>query len=128
MDSGKKTQIDHTINIMVVGDTNVGKTNLVTRYTKNIYNEDQPATIGADFISKILNLQNLTINLKFWDTAGQEKYSSLARNFFKYANAIIFVYDLTDKETFKGLEKWITIANEECNLGLKLKKASTNKS
>ncbi len=103
------------INIIVIGDTSVGKTNLVNRYAKNFYSEDMAPTIGADFISKIVNINNQNVNVKFWDTAGQEKYRAISKKFYKEANGVVLVYDVSDKMTYENLNSWVADFQENAN-------------
>ena len=79
------TDNDATINIMVVGDAGVGKTNLTLRYIKNEFNEESLPTIGADFFQKNIEVDGKNVNVKFWDTAGQERFRALGEKFYHQA-------------------------------------------
>ena len=101
------------VNIIIIGDTSVGKTNLVSRFVKNEYSEDFKPTIGADFFTKIHTINNKNINVKFWDTAGQEKYRAIGSKFYKDANGVILVYDTTNKNSYENLNKWVVELKEK---------------
>ena len=95
------------INIVAAGETGVGKTSLIERFTKNIFNEEMKSTIGLDFYRQVVTVDELELNLKFWDTAGQEKYHAIANNFFQKAHGVLLVYDVTSRASFMSLEKWV---------------------
>ena len=101
------------VNVIIIGDTSVGKTNLVSRFVKNEYSEDFKPTIGADFFTKIHTINNKNINVKFWDTAGQEKYRAIGSKFYKDANGVILVYDTTNKRSYENLNKWVVELKEK---------------
>ena len=93
--------------IVLLGDSGVGKTCLISRYLCGTFDNSCPTTNGASYASKELILENNEkIVLDIWDTAGQEKYKSLTRFFYKDASAAILVYDITKKETFTNLKTY----------------------
>ena len=94
--------------IVLVGESGVGKTSIISRYTTGQFNELCQSTNGASYSSKTIKLQKLKKNLKLdiWDTAGQEKYRSLTKFFYKDASIAIFVYDVTRKESFEELKNY----------------------
>ena len=98
---------DFIAKIVILGESAVGKTNLLTRYAQNQFDSDAKATIGMDFIAKEMYVEGQSIKAQFWDTAGQEKYRSIARSYYKLADGIVLVYDVTRKETFKKLKGWL---------------------
>ena len=100
------------LKILLVGDTGVGKTSLMFRYTENIFNENYVTTIGVDSKNKILNINSINHIIKILDTAGQERYQSIAKSYFRQVEGIFIVFDLTDYESFKSLDKWINIIKE----------------
>ena len=100
------------VNIIIIGDASVGKSNLLLRFNNNQFDDALKPTIGADFYSKTMDLEGQKVNTKFWDTAGQERYRAIGGRFFKDAHGILLVYDVTRKETFDNLEKWINDIEE----------------
>ena len=98
---------DRTCQILIIGDSSVGKTSLLTRYTNGTFKEEYLATVGLDYYSKDEIFNNKTINVKLWDTAGQERYKSLTQSYFKNAEGVIVAYDITNTESFDNLKFWI---------------------
>ena len=98
------------IKVVLLGDSGVGKTSIVQRFIYSSYKEDNPPTIGASFISKLMPIPDTNIHVKFqiWDTAGQEKYKSLASMYYKDAQAAIIVYDITKRNTFESVKNWVS--------------------
>ena len=100
---------DLTTKIILIGDVSVGKSSIVLKYinnSNNLNNYHNP-TIGVDFYSKILNISDKRLKLHIWDTAGQEKYRSLAKSFYQNAKGVIAIYDITRKESFNNLDYWL---------------------
>ena len=98
---------DEKIQIILVGESGVGKTSLIRRYTNNIFNSNHLETIGIEFYNREEKINNKIIQIKFWDTAGQEIFHSLTKNFYRKADGIIIVYDITNKESFERIQDWI---------------------
>lgn len=109
-----ETFYEKIIKIVILGESSVGKTNLLSRYLDNKFIEDKPATVGVDFLSKEMQIKSKTIKTQFWDTAGQEKYKSISKAYYKLANGIILVYDITNRESFNCIEKWLEEISEIC--------------
>ena len=106
---GGRTTPDFLFKIILVGDTAVGKSCLLTRFIE----PEEPmlgahdATIGVEFMSKVINHDGKKIKLEIWDTAGQEAYQSITRSYFRGAHGAIVCYDITRRETFeKAMDKW----------------------
>ena len=89
-------------------DSSVGKTSLLNRYSKNEFSLRYKETIGADFLTKLIEREQDTIQLQLWDTAGTEKYHSMGSSFYRNTEACILVFDLTNLDTFKSIETWRT--------------------
>ncbi len=99
---------DKTCQLLIIGDTSVGKTSILTRYTNGTFKEEYLATVGLDYHTKIEDMNNQTIQIKLWDTAGQERFKSLTQNLFRNAEGVLLVFDITKNETFYGLKDWIS--------------------
>lgn len=93
--------------LLIVGDSLVGKTSMLTRFVHGTFNESYLATVGIDFFSKDVNYDGRKVRVKIWDTAGQERYKTLTKGFIRNAQGIIVVYDVTNLETFDNLKYWI---------------------
>ena len=94
------------IKVTLLGDSGVGKTCIIKRYTSDDFNSDSGSSIGASYSQKILKINDKEITLDLWDTAGQEKYRALGRHFYKEAFIVCLVYDITSKQTFDNLKMW----------------------
>ena len=92
--------------IVVVGDSDVGKTSIVSRYVTGNFSAEQNPTVGAGFLSKALHVEGHSLVLNLWDTAGQERFRSLAQLFYRDAQAIVIVYDITDPSALERLQAW----------------------
>ncbi|GMF03974.1 hypothetical protein B5S31_g1145 [[Candida] boidinii] len=99
--------------IVFLGDQGVGKTSLITRFMYDTFDSHYAATIGIDFLSKTMYLDDKTIRLQLWDTAGQERFRSLIPSYIRDSNVAIIVYDITNKESFQSVEKWINDVKDE---------------
>ena len=119
-DSISSETYDKKIKIMIVGETLVGKTSLIRRYTKNKFGRDYLATIGIDFQYKFLDINNKKIKVELWDTAGQERFKSIAKNYFQSSDGLLIVYDITDKKTFEKLDDWFEQIKENAPENSKL--------
>ena len=98
--------------ILFLGDSEVGKTSMILRYVDNKYDTNGLPTLGVDLIYKYIKIDNKEIRLDLWDTAGEERFKNITKNYFRGANGIIFVYSLAKFETFTKLKNWIEDAKE----------------
>ena len=98
--------------IVVIGDINVGKTSILTRFRYGTFEQAYMPTLGIDFFTKNLFYEDKTIRLNLWDTAGQERFRALIPSYLKNAHCIIIVYDITNKESFNSLNHWLNDAKE----------------
>ena len=101
--------------ILLIGDSGVGKTSVILRYTKNIFHEEFLNSIGVDFKSKDLLLDGRKIKLQIWDTAGQERFRTITNSYYRGAHAIVIVFDLTKRESYEHVQKWISDINRYAN-------------
>ena len=93
--------------VVLVGDSFVGKTNIMSKYLKNEFHEDSKATVGVEFGSKQFNIEGHSIKAQIWDTAGQERYKAITSAYYKGAKGAFIVYDITRKNSFESIDKWI---------------------
>ena len=103
---------DVLFKILLIGDSGVGKTSLILRYTKGIFREEFLNSIGVDFRSKDLIYDGKKIKLQIWDTAGEERYRTITASYYRGAHAIAIVFDLTEIETFEHVKRWIEDINK----------------
>ena len=92
--------------VVIVGDSGVGKTNLVRRFINNVFTKDTKATVGVEFMSKNFIVDNKVIKLELWDTAGQERYKAITAAYYRGAKGAMIVYDVTSKDSFNNVDKW----------------------
>ena len=98
---------DEWFEIIFIGDCSVGKTNIMSKYLKNEFNHNSYATLGVDYHQKHLRIENHTIQLQMWDTSGNERFKPLTSNHYKRTKAVIIVYDITHKDSFNSVDKWL---------------------
>lgn len=103
---------DFSLKVVISGNASVGKTNIIQRYVHNSFLANNIPTLGIDFALKDFVLEEKRIRCQLWDTAGQEKLQSIAKMFYKNADGAIFVYDVTKKESFESIPKWINELKE----------------
>ena len=101
--------------ICLLGEAGVGKTSLLTRFCDNSFKERYNNTIGVDFRVITLKYKNIISKIHIWDTAGQERFRSLALNYINNSQGFIFVYDITNRESFNNVENWVNLALEKNN-------------
>ena len=101
-----------SVKIILLGDSSVGKSSLMLRFTDNIYEENKVSTIGVEFKNKYIKINNQKIKLIIYDTSGQERYHSLSSSFIRKAKGIIFVFDLTNEASFENINNWLMTSND----------------
>ena len=98
---------DLKLKLLIIGDSNVGKTSMLLNYTDNYFPESHLATIGVEYKVKEIKTDKYNIALQIWDTAGQERFRSITKSFFRNTNGILFVYDITSRRSFQSVKDWI---------------------
>uniref|UniRef100_A0A6T6NVS6 Uncharacterized protein n=1 Tax=Rhodosorus marinus TaxID=101924 RepID=A0A6T6NVS6_9RHOD len=94
------------LKVIILGESGVGKTSILERYVRHSFSQQYKATIGADFLSMDVIVDDKPVPLQIWDTAGQERYQSLGAAFYRGADGVLLVYDVTDSRSFEGLDAW----------------------
>ena len=97
----------YLLKYVIVGDSAVGKSNILLRYIYNSFSEDFRTTIGVEFATKNIEINKKIYRVQLWDTAGQENFRSLARGYYKNSVCAIVVYDITNHESFENIQLWI---------------------
>ena len=92
--------------LVFLGDQNVGKTSIITRFMYDSFDAAYQATIGIDFLSKTMYLEDRTVRLQLWDTAGQERFRSLIPSYIRDSSVAVVVYDITDRASFLNSSMW----------------------
>ena len=99
--------------VIIIGDSGIGKTVLITRFCESTFKESYVATIGVDFKIKTMNVGNRRYKLQIWDTAGQERFKNITQTYYKGAAGIILTYSIVDRNSFDNVDRWIH--QIECN-------------
>lgn len=107
---------DVTFKVLTIGETEVGKTSILLRMTENKFIDRSPPTIGVDFKSKLTKVSNIPIRVNIWDTAGQEKYRKLTRQYYRGTNGILIIYDVNSVESFSKISNWVEEIKADVNL------------
>jgi len=94
------------LKIIVLGESGVGKTSLLIRYVENRFTLNTKSTIGANFLTKRMELDDKVATCQIWDTAGQERFQGLGTAFYRGSDGVIFVFDVTQRKSFEELEQW----------------------
>ena len=105
MNSGEESDI--ILKILLLGDTSVGKTSILKTYNGDKFEENSIGTIGVEYAYKIITYKNMKIKLQIWDTSGEEKFRSITNNFYRNADGLFLVYDLTREDTFENIRNWL---------------------
>ena len=98
---------DALFKIIIIGDSGVGKSCFLLQFTEGDFKEDHNVTIGVEYGAKVLSVAGKNIKLQIWDTAGQESFRAITRTFYRNANGVILMYDLTRVESFNSLVDWL---------------------
>eukprot|EP00043_Microstomoeca_roanoka_P029261 m.21300 g.21300 ORF g.21300 m.21300 type:complete len:196 (+) comp9073_c0_seq1:345-932(+) len=106
------------LKILIIGDSNCGKSCLLMRFTDDTFDEHMGPTIGVDFKNKTLTLNGQQVKLTVWDTAGQDRFKTLTASYYRGAHGVIFVYDVTRRATFDHISPWLNEANVYCDEGV----------
>ncbi|KAA8582293.1 ras-related protein Rab-15 isoform X1 [Etheostoma spectabile] len=105
-------QYDFLFRLLMLGDSGVGKTCVLRRFTESEFDPSHISTIGVDFKMKTLELDGIRVRVQIWDTAGQERYHTITKQYYRRAQGIIFVYDITSELSFQHLVKWASDVDE----------------
>ena len=113
---------DYLFKLIIIGDQSVGKSTLLKRFTDDTFSEFHEPTIGVEFAIRTIQINNVNIRLQVWDTAGQEEFMSIARSYYRASAGVMQCYDITRRDSFKGVRKWLNEAringNEKMSLAL----------
>ena len=101
--------------IIIIGDTCVGKSNILSRYLKDEFREDSKSTVGVELGTKFLKVKDVGTKIQIWDTAGQERYRSITSSYYKGSHGCFIVYDITSESSFENVDKWYQHAQKEAS-------------
>lgn len=108
---------DFNLKIVIVGDSGVGKTNILARFTKDKFFPDSKSTIGVEFATKSMTIEDKEVKATIWDTAGQDRYRAITSAYYRGANAVLLCYDITAILTFNNVKRWLDEAREHVDPG-----------
>eukprot|EP01016_Furgasonia_blochmanni_P039565 TRINITY_DN4936_c0_g1_i1.p3 TRINITY_DN4936_c0_g1~~TRINITY_DN4936_c0_g1_i1.p3 ORF type:complete len:248 (+),score=49.93 TRINITY_DN4936_c0_g1_i1:112-855(+) len=98
---------NYLFKVILIGDSGVGKSNLLTRFTKDIFNVGFKSTIGVEFDTKLVNVEDKVVKAQIWDTAGQERFRSITHAYYRGALGAFLVFDITKYQTFVSVDRWL---------------------
>ena len=98
---------EHLFKLLVIGDSGVGKSCILLRFSDDVFTDNFISTIGVDFKIKKLDINGQQVKMQIWDTAGQERFRTITSSYYRGAHGIIIVYDITNKESFDHVERWL---------------------
>jgi Ras-related protein Rab-11A len=100
-------EYDYLFKVVLIGDSGVGKSNLLSRFTRNEFCLESKSTIGVEFATRSIQVDNKTIKAQIWDTAGQERYRAITSAYYRGAVGALLVYDITKHVTYENVERWL---------------------
>ena len=100
-------EYDYLYKVVLIGDSGVGKSNLLSRFTRNEFNLESKSTIGVEFATKSMQVDTKTVKAQIWDTAGQERYRAITSAYYRGAVGALLVYDISKQITFENVERWL---------------------
>ena len=106
--------LDMMMKVIVVGDGQVGKTCLITRFVKNNFLTEYKKTLGVDYLQKTMQVEGDDVTFHVWDTAGQEEFNSLTRRYYRGSSACILAFATNNRESFESVKKWHQAVVDEC--------------
>jgi len=100
-------EYDFLFKVVLIGDSGVGKSNLLSRFTRNEFNFDSKSTIGVEFATRSIQVDDKTIKAQIWDTAGQERYRAITSAYYRGAVGALLVYDISKHSSFENVTRWL---------------------
>lgn len=104
---GKDDEYDYLFKVVLIGDSGVGKSNLLSRFTRNEFNLESKSTIGVEFATRSIQVDGKVIKAQIWDTAGQERYRAITSAYYRGAVGALLVYDIAKHITYENVERWL---------------------
>ncbi|KAJ8494043.1 hypothetical protein OPV22_015764 [Ensete ventricosum] len=104
---GAEDDYDYLFKLVLIGDSGVGKSNLLSRFTRNEFNLESKSTIGVEFATRSVTVDTKVLKAQIWDTAGQERYRAITSAYYRGAVGALLVYDVTRRPTFENVARWL---------------------
>ncbi|ORZ01347.1 ras family-domain-containing protein [Syncephalastrum racemosum] len=108
-------EFDYLLKLVLIGDSGVGKSNLLSRFTTNEFNLESKSTIGVEFATKNIQIEQDTIKAQIWDTSGQERYRAITGAYYRGAVGALLVYDITRQQSFQNVQHWLKELRDHAN-------------
>ncbi|XP_034465995.1 RAB11a, member RAS oncogene family, like [Hippoglossus hippoglossus] len=105
--SNREDEYDYLFKVVLIGDSGVGKSNLLSRFTRNEFSLESKSTIGVEFATRSIQVEGKTIKAQIWDTAGQERYRAITSAYYRGAVGALLVYDIAKHLTYENAERWL---------------------
>ncbi|KAM6967408.1 RAB11a, member RAS oncogene family, like [Aplochiton taeniatus] len=105
--ANREDEYDYLFKVVLIGDSGVGKSNLLSRFTRNEFNLESKSTIGVEFATRSIQVEGKTIKAQIWDTAGQERYRAITSAYYRGAVGALLVYDIAKHLTYENAERWL---------------------
>jgi len=116
MTTSASSAYDHLFKVVLVGDSGVGKSNLLLRFTRNTFSPEEKSTIGVEFATRVLPMtDSKRVKAQIWDTAGQERYRAITNAYYRGAVGAILIYDITKRDTFMNIPRWLRELRDHAN-------------
>eukprot|EP00062_Callorhinchus_milii_P027006 gi/632989795/ref/XP_007883839.1/ PREDICTED: ras-related protein Rab-35-like [Callorhinchus milii] len=106
---------DHLFKLLIIGDSGVGKSSLLLRFSENTFSGSYITTIGVDFKIRTVEINGEKIKLQIWDTAGQERFRTITSTYYRNTHGVIIVYDVTNPESFVNVKRWLHEISQNCD-------------
>ncbi|CDQ81334.1 ras-related protein Rab-11A-like [Oncorhynchus nerka] len=105
--TNREDEYDYLFKVVLIGDSGVGKSNLLSRFTRNEFNLESKSTIGVEFATRSIHVEGKTVKAQIWDTAGQERYRAITSAYYRGAVGALLVYDIAKHLTYENAERWL---------------------
>jgi len=116
--SAREDDWDVLLKVVLIGDSGVGKSNLLSRFTRNEFNLESKSTIGVEFATKSIECDGKVIKAQIWDTAGQERYRAITSAYYRGAVGALLVYDITKRQSFENISRWLKELRDHADLNI----------
>ncbi|XP_042416377.1 ras-related protein Rab11D-like [Zingiber officinale] len=111
-------EYDYLFKLVLIGDSGVGKSNLLSRFTRNEFNLESKSTIGVEFATRSITVDGKVLKAQIWDTAGQERYRAITSAYYRGAVGALLVYDVTRRATFENVSRWLKELRDHTDLNI----------
>ncbi|VDP91082.1 unnamed protein product [Echinostoma caproni] len=116
--AAREEEYDYLFKVVLIGDSGVGKSNLLSRFTRNEFNLESKSTIGVEFATRSVTIDGKTIKAQIWDTAGQERYRAITSAYYRGAVGALLVYDISKHATFENVLQWLRELRDHSDTGI----------